>query len=45
MDVPVLIDSPRLERLYALVPRGRVTRVPGPAGWNDAVLSLLDARA
>ena len=45
MDVPVLIDSPRLDRLYALVPRGRVSRLPGPAGWNDAVLALLDARA
>jgi mannosyl-3-phosphoglycerate phosphatase len=41
VDVPVLVDSPRVERLRALVPRGRVTRSPGPRGWNEAALALL----
>jgi mannosyl-3-phosphoglycerate phosphatase len=41
VDIPVLIRSPRLDRLRALVPNGRVTRRDGPAGWNDTVLELL----
>jgi len=41
VDVPILIHSPRLDRLRALVPQGRVTRLSGPAGWNETVLALL----
>jgi len=41
VDVPVLIRSPRSAELQAAVPRGRLTDRPGPAGWNDAVLSLV----
>jgi predicted mannosyl-3-phosphoglycerate phosphatase (HAD superfamily) len=43
VDLPVLVASPRVDRLRALVPAGRVTRLPGPAGWNEAVLAVLDA--
>ena len=45
VDIPVLIRSPRLDRLRALVPNGRVTSRNGPAGWNDTVLELLDEHA
>jgi mannosyl-3-phosphoglycerate phosphatase len=44
VDVPILIASPRVERLRALVPGGQVTSLEGPAGWNAAVLSVLDDR-
>jgi mannosyl-3-phosphoglycerate phosphatase len=44
VDVPFVIASPRAGALGAAVPRARVTRLPGPAGWNEAVLSLLDQR-
>ena len=42
VDVPILIASPHVDRLRALVPGGRVTTPEGPAGWNAAVLALLD---
>lgn len=45
VDVPILVASPHVAALRALVPRGRVTAAPGPAGWNSAVLQLLDQRA
>jgi mannosyl-3-phosphoglycerate phosphatase len=41
VDVPILIDSPRIDQLRTLVPRGRVTTLPGPSGWNEAVLAAL----
>jgi mannosyl-3-phosphoglycerate phosphatase len=45
VDVPILIRSPRIDRLHALVPHGIVTAVDGPAGWNGAILTILgDAR-
>ena len=44
VDVPILIASPHVDRLRALVPRGRVTTLEGPAGWNAAVSGLLDER-
>lgn len=40
--VPVLIRSAQHQELKALVPRGVVTDRSGPAGWNEAVLSLLN---
>lgn len=43
VDIPYVIDSPRADALLALVPHARLTSRPGPAGWNDAVLSALDA--
>jgi mannosyl-3-phosphoglycerate phosphatase len=42
VDIPIVVASPHATRLRALVPRARVTDRPGPAGWNDAVLTLLD---
>jgi len=41
MDIAFLIRSPFLDRLQEAVPQGRVTRLPGPAGWNEAVLDVL----
>jgi len=41
VDMPVIIRSPKLDRMKELVPRGRVTDEPGPAGWNQAVMELL----
>jgi mannosyl-3-phosphoglycerate phosphatase len=42
VDVPILVASPRIDQLRSLVPQGRVTSLAGPAGWNEAVLALLD---
>lgn len=42
VDTAILITSPRVERLRTIVPTGRETSLPGPAGWNEAVLALLD---
>jgi mannosyl-3-phosphoglycerate phosphatase len=42
VDVAILIASPRVDRLRTLVPGGRVTPLEGPAGWNAAVLAVLD---
>jgi len=44
VDVPILIASSRVDQLRELVPAGRVTTLEGPAGWNAAVLALLDER-
>lgn len=44
VDTPILIASPRVDQLRALVARGRATTRPGPAGWNEAMLALLDAK-
>jgi len=44
VDMPVAIASPRVEELVARVPRAHVTRLRGPAGWNEAVLDILDTR-
>jgi mannosyl-3-phosphoglycerate phosphatase len=43
VDVPILVRSPRVDSLRALVPRGTITPLDGPAGWNAAVLDVLDA--
>jgi mannosyl-3-phosphoglycerate phosphatase len=40
VDVPILIRTPWLEQLQALVPRGRPTDLPGPRGWNQSILDL-----
>ena len=42
VDVPIVIASSRVAQLRALVPHARVTKHAGPAGWNEAVLELLD---
>jgi predicted mannosyl-3-phosphoglycerate phosphatase (HAD superfamily) len=41
VDHPVLLDSPSLGQLLKRVPRAR-TAAAGPAGWNEAVLGILD---
>ena len=41
VDVPVVVSSPRAEALHARVPRARVTRLTGPAGWNEAMLEIV----
>jgi mannosyl-3-phosphoglycerate phosphatase len=40
VDVPFLIRTSWLEELQALVPRGSPTALPGPGGWNEAILGL-----
>ena len=42
VDVPILIPSALLEQLRKAAPRGRVAAQAGPAGWNQAVLELLE---
>lgn len=44
VDVPVAISSTRVDELLARVPQARVTRRNGPAGWNEAILDILDGR-
>jgi mannosyl-3-phosphoglycerate phosphatase len=44
VDDPVIIRSPNAAALQQLVPNGRLTRLEGPAGWNDAVLGWLEPR-
>lgn len=43
VSAPVLIRSAHCAELQASVPHGLLTDRPGPAGWNDALLSLLPA--
>lgn len=40
-DVPVLVRSEFSEALKRAVPRGVITRSPGPLGWNEAVLETI----
>lgn len=40
MAAAVLIPSPQLAELKALVPHGLIASHPGPIGWNEAVLAL-----
>jgi len=42
VSTPVLIRSPHVDDLQRLIPRGMVTDRPGPAGWNESVLNLLE---
>ena len=44
VDVPILIASSQTDELCRLVPRGQPTTLAGPAGWNEAVLAVLDER-
>ena len=44
VDRPIAIASPHVDELVARVPRARVTQRPGPAGWNEAMLEILDGR-
>lgn len=42
-DIPVLVRSAYATVLKRAVPRGQVTRAPGPHGWNEAVLEVVAA--
>ena len=42
VDRPIVVASARSEEVAQGVPGAIVTRLPGPGGWNDAVLSILD---
>jgi mannosyl-3-phosphoglycerate phosphatase len=42
-DIPVVVRSPFAAVLKRAVPRGRITRAPGPYGWNQAVLEAIAA--
>ncbi len=41
MDMPVIVAGPAASGMQAALPRARVTRQPGPAGWNEAVLDAI----
>ena len=43
VDVPILVRSADVHVLQELVPRGTITPFDGPAGWNAAVLDVLNA--
>lgn len=45
VDVPIIVASSLTAEMTARVPHARVTRLPGPAGWNEALMELLDAGA
>lgn len=38
VDRPVIVRSARAEDLRQAVPRAQITSLPGPAGWNEALL-------
>ncbi len=38
---PVIVPSPHLDAMRALLPGATVAPEPGPAGWNQAVLKIL----
>jgi mannosyl-3-phosphoglycerate phosphatase len=40
VDCPFLIRTPWLDELQAAVPRGKPTALPGPQGWNEAIVKL-----
>jgi mannosyl-3-phosphoglycerate phosphatase len=42
VDAPVVIRSEAAWKLAAALPRARVTALPGAAGWNQAVLEILE---
>ena len=43
VDIPIVMASGWADEIVRLVPRATITRVPGPAGWNEAMLVLLDS--
>ena len=44
VDIPVVVASPRSAEVAREVPGATVTRLTGPAGWNEAVLAHLSSR-
>ncbi len=45
VNLPVLIRSRDSMKLKAAVPRGFLTKHPGPAGWNEVLIQLIRNRA
>jgi mannosyl-3-phosphoglycerate phosphatase len=45
VDTPIIIRSPFATVLKKAVPRSRVTQAPGPHGWNEAILEVLQRPA
>ena len=43
VDVPVVIASPRAADVARQVPGSTITREPGPRGWSETILSILDS--
>ena len=43
VDVPIVMASAHADEMVRHLPGATVTRVPGPAGWNEAMLVLLGA--
>jgi mannosyl-3-phosphoglycerate phosphatase len=42
VDIPVVIRSRTASKLRSALPQARVTALPGPEGWNRAVLEILE---
>jgi mannosyl-3-phosphoglycerate phosphatase len=42
VDIPVVIRSKVASKLRSALPHARVTALPGPEGWNRAVLEILE---
>jgi len=40
VDIPIVIKSAASSRLHGMVRNSRVTDLPGPAGWNRAILEI-----
>lgn len=44
VDVPIIVRGPSSPQVHQEVPWARVTQPEGPAGWREAVLSILEER-
>lgn len=44
VDVPIIVRGPSAAQVHEEVPWARITSSPGPAGWRQAVLSILEER-
>jgi mannosyl-3-phosphoglycerate phosphatase len=45
VDLPIIVRNPATNdsaRLLRKVPTAKITRKPGPAGWNDAILEAVE---
>jgi mannosyl-3-phosphoglycerate phosphatase family protein len=42
VDIPVIIRSKAARKLKSALPRARMTALSGPAGWNQAILDVID---
>jgi len=44
VDYPVIVRSPKVQEMSSAIPHARITEQEGPAGWNEAILQLLEAQ-